>query len=334
MPTTPHIHSATDQQKPLAQRDPRQKGEDFLAICARFTGNALIAAECEALTGSRPSPDGIALCREVGRIQHGAYVLRGLRLLARADTLAALVKTVAGMDIAADDFRIEVLQFVSPRVSERQTVIALANALTGFPNLDDPSHRFMVLVREEGFYFGEIIVESDQGYRQHSKKPYHMSSSLSSQVSRALVNLVAPPATSILDPCCGSGSILLEAQALGLDAYGLDLNPRMVGMARKNLAYFGYAAQIQRLDARQCQLKVDAVVTDLPYGRFQIREESNLRGILEQCARLAPIAVFVAGEDLSRWLQDSGYMEVEIFPVVKFNELQRFVHRARSTVFV
>lgn len=290
----------------------------------------MIAAECEALTGSRPASDGVALCREVERIRHGAFVLRGLRLIARSETLEGLAETVAGMDIEAEAFRIEVLPLAGKRISERQTILALANALEAFPNLDHPKHRFMVLVREDGFTFGEVVIESEQSYKQHAHKPYHMSSSLPSQMARALVNLVTPPAASILDPCCGTGSILLEARFLGIEAYGCDVNPRMVGMSRKNLAHFGYRAEVQRLDARQSQQMADAVVTDLPYGRFQIKEESNIRGILAQCSRLAPQAVFVAGEDISGWLKDSGYGEVEVHGVMKFNEMQRFVHQARS----
>ena len=31
---------------------------NLIALCARLAGNELVAAECENLTGGRPSPDG------------------------------------------------------------------------------------------------------------------------------------------------------------------------------------------------------------------------------------------------------------------------------------
>jgi tRNA G10 N-methylase Trm11 len=124
---------------------------------------------------------------------------------------------------------------------------------------------------------------------------------------------------------------LLEAHSLGLEAYGCDINSRMVGMTQ-NLAYFGYTPQVQLIDAL-LPAKAEALVTDMPYGRFQIKEEKNIRGILERCAYLAPAAVFVAGEDLSNWIADSGYFDIEIYPVVKSAAFQRLIHRAQSKVF-
>ena len=306
----------------------------FLAVCARLDDNELVSAECEALTGSKPARDGITTCREIEAIWRGAYVLRGVHLLASAGTLDALVNEISSLAIPADDFRIEVAQLKQgERISERQTILALADVLHGNPNLDAPRHRFVALNREDGLYFGEVVVESDHSYKRHASKPYHMSSSLSSQMARALVNLAAPSTATLLDPCCGTGSILLEAKLLGLTAYGCDINPRMVGMSRKNLAYFGYTAQVQLLEARDCQQQADAVVTDLPYGRFQIMEESNIRGILEQCTHLAPESIFVAGENLTHWMEDSGYEQIEVYQVMKFNDFKRFVHKAHSQIY-
>jgi hypothetical protein len=143
-----------------------------------YTRNALISAECEALTGSKPAADGIALCHDIERIRGAAFVMRGLRVLARAYTLEELAEAIAEQDIRAEEFQIEVLQLSRQRISGRQTILAIANALHGFPNLDAPKQRFMTVVRNDGLYFGEIVIESDQSYKPHSAKPFHMSSSL------------------------------------------------------------------------------------------------------------------------------------------------------------
>ena len=306
----------------------------YLAICDRKDVNALVSAECEALTGSKPAQDGIAVCQKIDAIYRSAYVHRGLQIIAKADSIQKLVEEIGSLDFPADDFRIEMLQLSDrERISERQTIIALANAMRAFPNLDSPKHRFMVVVRNDGVYFAEVVIESDHSYKQHADKPYHMSSSLSSRMARALVNLAAPPAKSIVDPCCGTGSILLEAAYLGLEAYGCDINPRMVGMSRKNLAHFGYQAEVLQLNAQAYQQKAEAVVTDLPYGHYQVMEEGNIRAILKQCAYLAPKAVFAVGEDLSDWLKDSGYSQIEVFEIEKFNQFKRFILRGQSEFF-
>jgi len=301
----------------------------YLAVCPRLPGNDLAAAECEALTGGKPAEDGIAVCASIAAVPRAAYIQRGARLMAQADTLDELVSAIAGQQFPADDFRIEHLRLAKDRpLSWPAAVVALANAIHAMPNLEQPRHRFILLTRQNGLMFAEIETEADRSYEKHRHKPYHLSSSLPAQIARALVNLLPPTASTILDPCCGTGSVLLEVQALGLQAFGSDWNPRMVGMARKNLAHFGYPSEVKRLDARQQRQTVDAIVTDLPYGRFTSMKEDNLRGILQHCAELAPVAVYVAGWDISQWLFQAGYASIEVLRVPKRKDFSRYVHRA------
>ncbi len=147
------------------------------------------------------------------------------------------------------------------------------------------------------------------------------------------MNLVTPPAQTILDPCCGTGSILLEAQAVELEACGVDWNPRMVGISRKNLAHYGYPAEVILADYRAVDKKADAVITDLPYGLFMHENQQVIREIIQHTLTTAPVAVFVLGEDLSHWLGEVGFQDINVFKVRKRKDFNRFVHRARSGVF-
>jgi DNA modification methylase len=55
------------------------------------------------------------------------------------------------------------------------------------------------------------------------------------QTARELVGAFTPRRGIVLDPFCGSGTVLLEASALGLAAHGTDLNPLAVELARTKL---------------------------------------------------------------------------------------------------
>jgi len=314
---------------PSMQSSPETK---LAAICARIPNNALIAAECASLTGGVPDADGFALCQQVEHIPQAAYVRMGLRILASGATLDDLIEGVTQTDFPADEFRIEFCP-LSPenRIHPRQSILALANAIPYYPNLNHPKHRFLLVERQENLWLGEILSECEHSYQIHATKPYNISSSLPSQISRALVNLVFPQAHSLLDPCCGTGSILLEAQALGIQAYGGDLNKRMVGMARKNLAHFDYAAKVEHADARTCQQTADALVTNLPYGRFLEANETVIRAILENGRKLASVAIYVTEYDLMDWLVAVGYRNVAVYPVAKHDSFVRYVYLARGS---
>lgn len=304
--------------------------DKYLAICSRQPGNELIAAECENLTGGKPESDGVAICQRIDLIPRAAFVQRGLRLIARAETLEALVTIVKEQTFPAENFRVELMRTGrAPLPTRQEIILAIANALQTYPKLKAPQHRFLLLGRADGLYFGEILSESQHDYQRHAHKPFHTSSALPAQLARGMVNLASPPARTILDPCCGTGSILLEALALGLETYGYDYNWRMVNMARRNLAHFGYNGPVQYGDARQIQQLAEAVVTDLPYGHMHAMDNDMVRAILAHCASLAPLGVFAAGTDISSWLKEAGYTEIEVFRVKKRSQFVRYIHRGR-----
>lgn len=282
------------------------------------------------LTGGLPDADGFVLCQTLEYIHQSAYIRTGLRILAHRPKLDGLLKIVAQEDFPADEFRIEFCSLSTEnRVPPRQAILALADAIPFYPNLDHPKHRFLLVEREDGLWFGEIVTECKHTYRPHEEKPYNISSSLPSRLSRALVNLVIPRAHSLLDPCCGTGTILLEAQSLGIQAYGADQNKRMVGMTRENLAHFGYEAQVEHADARTCQQTADALVTNLPYGRFLEANETVIRAILEHGRKLAPVAVYVTEHNITEWLAAAGYHDIDVYPVIKHDGFVRYIHQVQ-----
>lgn len=75
----------------------------------------------------------------------------------------------------------------------------------------------------------------------------------------------------VLDPVCGSGTLLAEAAAYAPNArlHGIDSDPRAVKTARKNLARAG-TVSIAHGDARACELapgRVSLVLANLPFGK-------------------------------------------------------------------
>jgi tRNA G10 N-methylase Trm11 len=303
--------------------------DELRAICARIPGNELAAAECKNLTGGSPNAQGVADCQRLDLIPRAAFVSLGLHCFAKADTFEELVRQIARKRLEADRFRIDLLRLPPcVAVTEREAVIQAANVLEGAPDLDHPAHRYLIVAQEECLWFGEVLSAAQHSYQQHDAKPYRTTSSLSSRLARALVNLVAPPAKTILDPFCGTGSILLEANAIGLSAFGVDKNTKMAGMSRLNLAHFGYPVEVEWGDALDCQRMVDAIVTDLPYGRILKIDAQRLMAILKHAVHLAPLAIYLAEEDISSLLTRAGYQDIEVFRVRKSHAMTRFVHRA------
>lgn len=300
---------------------------DLRVICARILGNELVAAECENLTGGYPDSDGVAICQNLDLLPHAAYLSTGLRCLAQAASLEELSSQVQALHLAPERFRVEFLDLTAhSTISKWAAILSISDVLEANPDLKHPQHRFLFVVQQGCLWLGKVLAENERNYQQHDAKPYRTSSSLPSRLARALVNLVTPPAHSVLDPFCGTGSILLEAQALGLTAFGVDRNPRMVGMSHHNLAHFGYTAQVETGQALDCLHTVDAIVTDLPYGRLLQVDDQALQTALNHLVSLAPRAVYLAGKDLKLSLTHAGYHQVKVLRVRKRHNMTRFIH--------
>ena len=104
------------------------------------------------------------------------------------------------------------------------------------------------------------------------------------QISRCLVNLTGVREGGvILDPFAGTGSILLEADIVGADSLGIDVSRKMVRGAKRNQEKFGQRwLGIVLADSLSLPLKrVDAIATDVPYGRAASTEGSATRAIFD-----------------------------------------------------
>jgi tRNA (guanine10-N2)-dimethyltransferase len=315
---------------------PLSSSTRLLTISARVARHGLIGAECRSLTGGMPDTTGVATAipaKGVEGVERAAFVQQGLAVIATGQSFDELVDAVKVAEFHADRFRIDVHDPADRSTKgTTEAAIALADVIPFGPDLRAPAHRFVVIPAESEWIFAEVITTTDAGYRRHDDKPWTTSSSLDSRFARGLVNLV-PDARSILDPCCGAGSIVLEAALLGLDARGVDWKPAMVGMTAENLAHFDYSASVVQADSRSSDFGVvDAVVTDLPYGHAIEADEDTIRAILANCARTAPLGVFVAPSDFSPWLTSAGYTDIEVVTVLKRRGFTRWIHQARSTL--
>ncbi|MEM1798843.1 MAG: methyltransferase domain-containing protein, partial [Candidatus Jordarchaeales archaeon] len=139
-------------------------------------------------------------------------------------------------------------------------------------NLKNPNKLLVCLLTEKEFLFGLCIGRSARKsfrLRPTRYRPFMTSSSMSPFTARTMVNLArALSGHILLDPFCGSGSILIEAALIGCRVVGGDIDPRMVRGAKANFNYYQIDGDLLIGDARYLPFSsVDRVVTDPPYGR-------------------------------------------------------------------
>jgi tRNA (guanine10-N2)-dimethyltransferase len=174
--------------------------------------------------------------------------------------------------------------------------------------LRDPDTELHAFVLPGGVWWGRLrqrVSDSAFAARLTQRRPFFRSYGMQPRKARCLVNLSGvQPGERLLDPCCGTGSYLIEAALMGVEAYGSDIDPRAVAGAHANLEALGLAAHLRQLDA--CALETwgvtfDAIVSDLPYGVSASLAGRGMielyREILRAAALVLPrgrVAVFAA----------------------------------------
>jgi len=163
-------------------------------------------------------------------------------------------------------------------------------------SLEKPDKTFIGILTGNKLLFGlkiaEISPKSFTG-RLPKNKPFVHPSTMTPKLARCMVNLSRAKAGSIvLDPFCGTGSILIEAALIGCRILGTDIQRIMVKGALRNFLYFGIDPEgVIVADAKNLPIKsVDFVVADPPYGRSATTMKRTTKQIIEDTLKdLHPI---------------------------------------------
>lgn len=124
--------------------------------------------------------------------------------------------------------------------------------------------------------------------RQHGGRVAERPGALRPTVAAAMVRLAGRPSGLLLDPCCGSGTIVAEAIDAGWTAQGTDIDPDAIESARRNVP----GARFDIGDVRHIGLPdgaVTACVSNLPFGqRYEVQGGTGdwLGAALSEMARV------------------------------------------------
>jgi len=141
-------------------------------------------------------------------------------------------------------------------------------------NLRSPDKTFLGFLTDDIFILGLRLAELTRRElmeRNPRKRVFFHPAALTAKMARCMVNLAqARRGSLLLDPFCGTGSILIEAGLIGCRVMGFDAKRYMVEGSIRNLDLFGVRPEHMAVaDARFLPLiaeSVDHIITDPPYG--------------------------------------------------------------------
>ena len=181
----------------------------------------------------------------------------------------------------------------------REMEITVGSLIDGEVDLVEPEVELAIAKIGNTYYFGELE-RGEAVWLSHIERPVPYSTALSTKHARALVNITAPEleGVRIVDPCCGVGTVVIEALSMGANILGRDMNWFVTSGSRQNIDHFGYEGVIELGPIEAITDTFDAAIIDMPYNVFTHSSDVDKQSIIASARRIAERVVFVSSEDL------------------------------------
>lgn len=252
-------------------------------------------------------------------IDRSPFIKTKLTVLASGATLDDIVPFAQKLTYDGETFRVLSLNsaalgdepkqpFPERQLAER----TLGNVIPGEPDLKNAAVVFGIVKVDGIWHFGQLE-KAEAMWLKHQVKPHSYSTALGTRLARALVNIAAPrpEGVTIIDPCCGIGTVLVEALSMDIPILGRDMNWFVAQGSRKNIAHFGYEGTVELGPIEDVTEHYDVAIIDMPYNLFTSASYEEQYAIVKEARRIADRAVFVAIEPMDDMFNEAGFTIVD-----------------------
>ncbi len=250
-----------------------------------------------------------------------SYIKNRLSLLHHASKYEDLLMKIKQDETFESGFNIKYIKLVSgdPYAQKRNSLCKEIIALRSeTPDYKSKGLVYGVTHFQDQWYFG-VLMKNSRTWRVHDNRPYTYSNSLKMNMAKVLINLAGKGDLSktIVDPCCGAGTVLLEGCFAGYAMTGADISWKTAKNARENLAHFGYDAPVYHRAIQNISAEFDCSVVDLPYGLYSQTTPEEQQDIIRNAKRISRRLVVISSEDISTMLRAEKLKVVDSCQYIK-----------------
>lgn len=260
------------------------------------------------------------------------FIKSRLQVKYRCSTYDEILNLISKDETIMNDFNVKYLKLVSgdEYAAKRNSLCKeIIETREEAPNYKSPSHLYGITHYNNEWIFGPLE-KNNKAWMVHDKRPYTYSNSLKMTMAKVLINLAGRGDTTktIIDPCCGAGTVLLEGCFSGYKITGSDISWKTARNARENLAHFAYSADVYKRAIEDIEAHYDASIVDLPYGLYsKITPEQQL-SIIQNAIRISRRMVIIASQDISEILSRENVQIVDKCEYIKSvnREFTRYIY--------
>lgn len=256
------------------------------------------------------------------------FIKEVIKIKYEEDTLEEILLNIEKDKLSYEKFKVCYIknEFSHINYDERlKSIRKIGLIINGEADIHNPDIMLGLTKVNGKWIFGEYE-KNDFEWHIHDRKPYSYSNSLSLRVARALVNIAVEDNIDkkFIDPCCGVGTVVIEALSMGINAAGWELNESIAENAKKNLEFFGYDNVITNGDMTSINERFDTAVIDMPYGLFTPITKAEQESIIRASRNITQRLIIVTFEDMSKMIKNAGFEILDTAHVSK-GKFKRYI---------
>lgn len=247
-----------------------------------------------------------------------------IKIIYSDESLDRIVIKIKEDSLSYDDFKVSYVKSEQGDVQYEDRLEAtrkIGFVVNGYPDMHKPRNPLAVTKINGLWIFGEYE-RNDFKWQKHNDKPYSYSNALGLRMARALVNIAMKDNEegTLIDPCCGVGTVVIEALDLGIKVKGCEISKQMAYNARENVEFLGYLRDtIVCYDMHKIKDKYDSAIIDIPYGLFSPVTLEEQKAIIHTARNICEKMVIVTFEDMEKFIVEAGFSVIDKCVVPKGN---------------
>ncbi len=256
------------------------------------------------------------------------FIKHSISILYTGNTLEDVVHKIVTDNLSYEDFKVSYINFNDETISfheKRKIEYEIGFNIKGEAKMHDPEILLGITQVDDKWIFGKYEA-NNSAWEMHNRKPYSYSNALNVRVARAIVNIAVGNdlKLKLIDPCCGIGTVVIEALSMGINIKGYEINPMIAENAQKNLEHFEYENVITSGDMHMIKDTFDVSIIDLPYGLFSPTTIDEQLGIIKTARRLSHRSIIISLEDMDEHILACGFQIVDRCHVSK-SRFKRYI---------
>lgn len=257
------------------------------------------------------------------------FIKTRLDIIYEKDSIEELLVEINKDTTIYNNFKLEYIRLNNnhniPYEERLDLIKKLSMNIVGTHNFKNPEFNFGVTKVNGKWLFG-INNKNDYKWHTHDNKPCSYSNSLGVKVAKAVVNIAnnGLKKNTIIDPCCGVGTTLVEALDAGYEIEGYEINKHIAKNANINLEFYGFKPIVINDDMHNIKKKYDSSIIDIPYGLFSHTSEEEQQDIINTARRISNRIALISFEEHDLMVAKAGFKIIDRCVVTK-GKFKRFI---------